>query len=53
MSNQRKRHTPEQIVRKLGLADRLLGEGKKLPTLAVSSVLPNKLITAGGTGMAI
>lgn len=28
MSNQRKRHTPEQIVRKLGLADRLLGEGK-------------------------
>ena len=28
MSDQRKRHTPEQIVRKLGLADRLLGEGK-------------------------
>ena len=27
MSNQRKRHTPEQIVRKLGQADRLLGEG--------------------------
>src|SRR5699024_10449188 len=28
MSTQRKRHTPEQIVRKLGQADRLLGEGK-------------------------
>lgn len=28
MSRQRKRHTPEQIVRKLGHADRLLGEGK-------------------------
>lgn len=28
MSTQRKRHTPEQIVRKLGQADRLLAEGK-------------------------
>jgi len=28
MSTQRKRHTPEQIVRKLGQTDRLLGEGK-------------------------
>ena len=28
MSTQRKCHTPEQIVRKLGQADRLLGEGK-------------------------
>ena len=28
MSSQRRRHTPEQIVRKLGQADRLLGEGK-------------------------
>ena len=27
MSKQRKRHTTEQIVRKLGQADRLLGEG--------------------------
>ena len=27
MSKQRKRHTPEQIVWKLGQADRLLGEG--------------------------
>ena len=28
MSNQRKGHTPEQIVRKLGRADRPLAEGK-------------------------
>jgi len=28
MSKQRKRHTPEQIVRKLDQADRLVGEGK-------------------------
>jgi putative transposase len=27
----RRRHTPEQIVRKLGEADRLLGEGQELP----------------------
>ena len=27
----RRRHTPEQIVRKLREADRLLGEGMKLP----------------------
>ena len=30
MSNQRKRHTSEQIVRKLGQADRLLGEGNTI-----------------------
>src|SRR5699024_3491072 len=28
MSNQRKRHAAEQIVRKLGKADRLLADGK-------------------------
>ncbi len=27
----RRRHTPEQIVRKLREADRLLGEGRELP----------------------
>lgn len=30
MSKQRKRHTPEQVVRKLGQADRLLSEGKTI-----------------------
>ena len=30
MRKQRKRHPPEQIVRKLGQADRLLGEGNTI-----------------------
>jgi len=30
----RRRHTPEQIVRKLREADRLLGEGRELPEVA-------------------
>jgi putative transposase len=30
----RRRHTPEQIVRKLREADRLLGEGKTIPEVA-------------------
>ena len=29
----RRRHTPEQIVRKLREADRLLGEGQELPSV--------------------
>ena len=28
MSNSRKRHTPEQVVRKLGQADRMLADGR-------------------------
>jgi transposase len=30
----RRRHTPEQIVRKLREADRMLGEGSELPEVA-------------------
>src|SRR5438270_7027049 len=30
-SMKRRRHTPEQVVRKLREADRLLGEGQELP----------------------
>jgi len=30
----RRRHTPEQIIRKLREADRLLGEGTELPVVA-------------------
>lgn len=30
----RRRHTPEQVVRKLREADRLLGEGKTVPEVA-------------------
>jgi transposase-like protein len=30
----RRRHTPEQVVRKLREADRMLGEGKTIPEVA-------------------
>ena len=30
----RRRHTPEQIIRKLREADRMLGEGKTIPEVA-------------------
>ncbi len=30
----RRRHTPEQIIRKLREAERLLGEGKMIPEVA-------------------
>jgi putative transposase len=30
----RRRHTPEQIIRKLREADRLLGEGQEIPEVA-------------------
>jgi putative transposase len=30
----RRRHTPEQVIRKLREAERLLGEGKKIPEAA-------------------
>lgn len=34
MANRRRRHTPEQIVRKLREADRLLSEGATVPEVA-------------------
>jgi putative transposase len=34
MSSRRRRHTPEQIIRKLREADRLLGEGLEVPEVA-------------------
>jgi len=30
----RRRHTPEQIIRKLREAERMLGEGKQVPEVA-------------------
>lgn len=30
MTTRRRRHTPEQIVRKLGIADRILADGFKV-----------------------
>ena len=34
MRHRRRRHTPEQIIRKLREADRLLGEGLEVPEVA-------------------
>lgn len=34
MGQRRRRHTPEQIIRKLREADRLLGEGQQPPEVA-------------------
>jgi len=34
MGHRRRRHTPEQIIRKLREADRLLGEGLQVPEVA-------------------
>jgi len=34
MGHRRRRHTPEQIIRKLREADRLLGEGVQVPEVA-------------------
>jgi transposase-like protein len=34
MGSRRRRHTPEQIIRKLREADRLLGEGQAVPEVA-------------------
>ena len=34
MGSRRRRHTPEQIIRKLREADRLLGEGQQVPGVA-------------------
>jgi len=34
MASERRRHTPEQIIRKLREADRLLGEGREVAAVA-------------------
>ena len=34
MASKRRRHTPEQIIRKLRVADRLLGEGQEVAAVA-------------------
>jgi putative transposase len=34
MGQRRRRHTPEQVIRKLREADRLLGEGLQVPEVA-------------------
>lgn len=45
----RKRHSPEQVVRKLAIADRMLGKGRTSPTSAASWRSPSRPITAGAS----
>ena len=49
----RRRHTPEQIIRKLREAERLLGEGKTIPEVAKElEVSASRRITGGVTSTA-
>jgi len=47
-TRQRKRHTPEQVVRKLQEADRLLAEGVHGPEAARQLGIRSRPTTAGG-----
>jgi len=48
-----RRHSPEQVIRKLREADRLLAEGKQVPEVAKSrGVTENSPTTAGETSTA-
>jgi putative transposase len=44
----RRRHTPEQIIRKLREADRLLAEGQEVPEVAKQLESARRPITDGG-----
>lgn len=48
----RRRHTPDQIVRKLREADRLLGEGQELPEVVKFLEGRRRRIIAGGRSTA-
>ncbi len=48
----RRRHTPEQVIRKLREAERLLGEGKTIPERRRRSRSQSRRITAGVTSTA-
>jgi hypothetical protein len=48
----RRRHTPEQIIRKLREADRLLAEGQDVPEVAKPLGSRRRPITAGGPNTA-
>ena len=50
---QRRRHTPEQIIRKLREAERLIGEGKTIPEVGEGSLgLASRRFTGGATSTA-
>jgi putative transposase len=44
----RGRHTPEQIIRKLREAERMLGEGKTIPEAAKGLQISEQTQTTGG-----
>ena len=48
----RRRHTPEQIIRKLREADRLLAEGREVPEVAKQLESLRRPTTAGGPSTA-
>jgi len=48
----RRRHTPEQIIRKLREADRLLAEGHEVPEVAKQLEVSEGPTTAGGPSTA-
>jgi hypothetical protein len=48
----RGRHTPEQVVRKLREADRLLGKGADIAAVARTWRSPSRPSTGGATGTA-
>ena len=48
----RKRHTPEQVVRKLAQADRMLGEGKDVADVCRELRSPSRPTTGGVTSSA-
>jgi DNA-binding transcriptional MerR regulator len=50
--NNRRRHTPQQIVEKLKQADRLLNAGQQLGQVLQSLESASKHTTAGATSMA-
>ncbi len=47
-----RRHTPEQVIRKLREADRLLSQGKEVGVVCRQLESPRRRITAGATSMA-
>ena len=48
----RRRHTPEQIIRKLREAERLLGEGRTVPEVAKALRSASRRFTGGGRSTA-
>jgi hypothetical protein len=48
----RKRHSPEQVVRKLAHPDRMLGEGKDVADVCRELQVSEQTTTGGGTSSA-